>query len=38
MLPDDDDKMTDHYEASAFAFVVALIGLTISLILAWITA
>ena len=38
MLPDDEEEFTDHYEASAFAFTVALAGLFLTLILAWVNA
>jgi hypothetical protein len=39
MLPDDDDKNTiERYEGAVFAFTMALAGLAVTLILAWVTA
>jgi hypothetical protein len=38
MLPDDDDDFVDRHEAAAFAFAVALAGLAVTLILAWVGA
>ncbi len=38
MLPDDDDEFLDRHEAAAYAFTVALAGLAVTLILAWVTA
>lgn len=37
MLPDDDEFL-DRHEAAAYAFTVALAGLAVTLILAWVTA
>jgi len=39
MLPDDDEKdFIARYESAAFAFTVALAGLAVTLILAWVGA
>ena len=38
MLPDDDDEFLDRHEAAAYAFTVALAGLIITAILAWVCA
>lgn len=38
MLPDDDDEFLDRHESIAFVFTVALAGLFVTLILAWVTA
>lgn len=38
MMPDDDKNTIERYEGAAFAFTMAVAGLIITLILAWVTA